>query len=177
MKIYSILLYSCVSLTLASFFVPEFLDYGMNILFLNWGEYHLFVLQLLLYSFLHGGITHLLMNGVMLWFFGKDLERKIGSTWFLLFFVFTTIINACALLYWNPYVTTIGISWFTLALLGFYTAFFYRVRDPSRKWGAMILLLNTAIGFTIPQISMVGHAVGGVCGICFFFIYLYGRKR
>jgi len=91
MGIYRILLFACILLTLASFFTPQFHDFGMNGYFLMRGEYHLFLLQLILYSFLHGGVMHLLMNSIMLWFFGKDLEEKIGSIWFLMFFIFTTL--------------------------------------------------------------------------------------
>jgi|GEM_PF-5853818 len=40
----------------------------------------------------------------------------------------------------------------------------------------MILGFNIAIGFTHPQISIVGHAAGAVCGVGFFFVYVYGKK-
>jgi len=176
MGIYRILLFACISLTCASFFAPQLREFGMHIYFLNQGQYHLFALQMILYSFLHGGLIHLFMNSIMLWFFGKDLEERIGSWWFLVFFFFTTLVNAVALLYFNPYVMTIGISGFTLALLGFYTAFFYRVKDPSWKWWALILCFNITIGFTHPQISIVGHAAGAVCGVLFFCAYVYRRR-
>src|SRR5689334_6393098 len=44
--------------------------------------------RLLTMALLHGGILHILMNGLALWQIGPDLERMIGRVWmFVLFFL------------------------------------------------------------------------------------------
>lgn len=43
--------------------------------------------QLLSYSFLHGGVMHLLLNMYALWLFGARMERVWGSKAFLLYYV------------------------------------------------------------------------------------------
>jgi membrane associated rhomboid family serine protease len=49
--------------------------------------------QLVTYSFLHGGLTHLLFNMLALYMFGSDIERVFGSRWFLVYY-FVCVVNA-----------------------------------------------------------------------------------
>lgn len=46
--------------------------------------------------FAHGGIGHLLINGMVLFFFGPALERRVGSRTFLWFFLITGIVAGVA---------------------------------------------------------------------------------
>lgn len=48
-----------------------------------------FLWQLLSYMFVHDGISHILFNMLGLLFFGTQLERRIGSSEFLLFYLLT----------------------------------------------------------------------------------------
>ncbi len=71
--------------------------------------------QLLTYSFLHGGMTHLLFNMLGLYMFGQDVERLFGSRFFL-FYYFAAVL-AAALLHLamtaamgGPPVPTVGAS-------------------------------------------------------------------
>lgn len=47
--------------------------------------------QLATYMFLHGGLWHLLINMLVLWMFGSDLERDWGQRRFLTFYLLTGI--------------------------------------------------------------------------------------
>ncbi len=49
-------------------------------------RYRLWIWQLFTYMFLHGGIWHLLINMLMLWMFGMDLERDWGVRRFLRYY-------------------------------------------------------------------------------------------
>lgn len=51
--------------------------------------YHLFLWQLVTYAFLHGGVGHLVINLLVLWFFGMRLEEHWGTERFLKFVIFT----------------------------------------------------------------------------------------
>jgi membrane associated rhomboid family serine protease len=71
--------------------------------------------QLVTYSFLHGGMTHLLFNMLGLYMFGPDIERLFGSRFFL-FYYFAAVL-AAALLHLaitmgmgGPEVPTVGAS-------------------------------------------------------------------
>ncbi len=71
--------------------------------------------QLVTYSFLHGGMTHLLFNMLGLYMFGPDIERLFGSRFFL--FYYLAAVLAAALLHLGitmgmggPEVPTVGAS-------------------------------------------------------------------
>jgi len=56
----------------------------------------LFVWQPLTYMFLHDGVFHILLNMLMLWMFGTDLERMWGTRFFLRYYLVTGIGAAVA---------------------------------------------------------------------------------
>ncbi len=61
-------------------------------------RYRGFFWQLFTYMFLHGGIWHLVINMLMLWMFGADLERDWGTRRFLrYYFVCGVGAGLCAL--------------------------------------------------------------------------------
>lgn len=71
--------------------------------------------QLVTYSFLHGGMTHLLFNMLGLYMFGPDIERLFGSRFFLFYYLGAVL--AAALLHLaitapigGPPVPTVGAS-------------------------------------------------------------------
>ncbi len=49
---------------------------------------HFYIWQLVTYSFLHGGIGHILFNMLALWMFGTEFERLWGTRRFLRFYFF-----------------------------------------------------------------------------------------
>jgi membrane associated rhomboid family serine protease len=48
-----------------------------------WGLKHGYVWQLLSFQFMHAGPLHLIMNGVTLWMFGREVEEVLGKARFL----------------------------------------------------------------------------------------------
>lgn len=81
------------------------------------------VWQLGTYMFLHGGVLHLLLNMLMLWMFGMDLERDWGTRRFLRYYFLCGVgagicVVAVALLRSSEmYVRTIGASGAIFGLL------------------------------------------------------------
>jgi membrane associated rhomboid family serine protease len=57
---------------------------------------NLWVWQLVTYTFMHGGLFHILFNMLALWMFGTELERMWGTRYFLKFY-FVTGIGAAVL--------------------------------------------------------------------------------
>ncbi len=78
---------------------------------------HGFIWQVVTYSFLHGGLGHLLVNMLTLWMFGSQEEQDWGSRRFLEFYLFCVVGAALvtlgvAYLGWGmtPDTATVGAS-------------------------------------------------------------------
>jgi membrane associated rhomboid family serine protease len=78
---------------------------------------HGFIWQLVTYSFLHGGLWHVLMNMLTLWMFGSQEEQDWGSRRFLEYYLFCVVGAALvtigvAYLGWGmtPETATVGAS-------------------------------------------------------------------
>src|SRR3989442_15670129 len=76
-----------------------------------------FIWQLVTYSFLHAGLTHLLLNMLTLWMFGSQEEQDWGSRRFLEYYLFCVVGAALvtigvAYLGWGmtPETATVGAS-------------------------------------------------------------------
>jgi len=59
--------------------------------FLNFGAGVFWPHQLLTYQFLHGGFFHLFLNMFMLWMFGAEIERRMGSRSFFVFYLLSGV--------------------------------------------------------------------------------------
>jgi len=75
-------------------FIPSYLVPGIGVALDKWFAVYpatigmsLQVWRVLSYQFLHGGIGHILMNMLVLYFFGPMLERQWGSKKFLYFYL------------------------------------------------------------------------------------------
>lgn len=79
---------------------------------------HGFIWQLITYAFLHAGVWHVLINMLMLWMFGAQLEQDWGRGKFLEFYLFCVVgaaLTTIAVAYSpipgvNPGTPTIGAS-------------------------------------------------------------------
>lgn len=63
------------------------------------------------YMWIHGGPLHIFFNMFMLWQFGTPVEGRMGSRWFIAFYLFSGI--SAAGLHWmleNPAIPIIGAS-------------------------------------------------------------------
>jgi len=72
------------------------------------------------YSFLHGGVEHILFNGLWLMAFGAPVARRIGTPRFILFWIISSAISAFghAALDWSSITVLIGASGVVSALMG-----------------------------------------------------------
>ena len=75
--------------------------------------------QLVTYLFLHGGVFHWLFNMLVLWMFGRELEVRWGTAYFLRYFFVTGIGAALLVLLLSPHSSapTIGSSGAIFGLL------------------------------------------------------------
>jgi len=79
---------------------------------------------------LHGSLFHLLSNMWMLFIFGDNVEDRLGSTRYLLFYVLGGITAGAAQYYFNPteIIPAVGASGAIAAVMGAYLLFFPRSR-------------------------------------------------
>jgi membrane associated rhomboid family serine protease len=83
-------------------------------------------LPLLTCMFLHGGFLHIIGNMLFLWIFGVNVEDRLGSFPYLLFYMLCGIGSGVAqiLFSWGSRVPSIGASGAISGVLGAYLVFF-----------------------------------------------------
>ena len=125
------------------------------------GEYY----RLVTAMFLHYGIVHLAFNMYILWIFGRYLERDLGPSRFLALYLICGLGgNVATYLFAAPVSFSAGASGCIFGLFGAVVLINRKLsRDNS---GLYVLLgLNLAITFLVPNISITGHIGGLVTGL------------
>jgi membrane associated rhomboid family serine protease len=136
--------------------------------------------RLITATFLHGGILHLLFNMVALWWIGSIVEESLGTVRYLLvYFVSGLAGSAGALLLTDPTAVTVGASGSVYGILGALLILEF-LRTGSLAGPALTLIvLNLALTFTIPNISVGGHLgglAGGIVATLAVAQFRYGRR-
>lgn len=126
--------------------------------------------------FLHGGLLHLLFNGVALVEIGRAVERRIGTGRALTIFLLAGAWGFLASLLWQPEVISIGASGGIFGLLGAWAMLAIReigrthAIGRSRRQLSVVLavLLALGLGLLIPNVDHAAHlgglTVGLLCG-------------
>lgn len=169
LTISNILIAIAILFTGISYISRDILIFWMNSYFFAQWEYLYWLLQMFSSQFLHWGPLHLIMNAFFILYFGNVVERKIGQRNLIIFFVWTCIFLGLILTFFTK-VNTIGMSWFAMALLSFYTISLYKRWDPEYSGGVTAIVINVAIWFT-PGISFLWHAWGVVIWLIFYIIF------
>ena len=135
--------------------------------------------RLITSGFLHSGILHIGFNMYVLWFLGNLLEPSLGPFRFAGLYLASLLTGSFAVLLLQPNAATIGASGAIFGLMG--AAFvMQRARgvDPMQSGIGPIILINLALGFIIPNVSVAGH-VGGLLGgaLCGFLMDQSARLR
>jgi len=100
--------------------------------------------------FMHGGWLHILGNMWFLWIFGDNVERRLGSARYLLFYLAAGVIASIAQIWANPnsVVPNLGASGAIAGVLGAYIALF-----PGNR---VTILIFTFIPFAVPALFAIG---------------------
>ena len=128
-------------------------------------------------GFLHASLIHIGFNMYLLWILGGALERYAGAARFLAVYAAAVLWGSVGALLVSPDSHTIGASG---GVFGLMAALYLleRQRGVALLGGSvgMLLLLNLAITFAIPGISIGGH-LGGIAGgaAAGFILSGYGR--
>jgi len=118
--------------------------------------------------FLHGGMTHILMNMVSLYIIGRGMEMYFSAKSYLSIYLFSGLLGGLASLYMHPESVGIGASGAIFgvfgALAGFFIAHRKHIGEHTRvfmKEFAVIIAINLVIGFSLPEVDVSAH-VGGL---------------
>jgi rhomboid protease GluP len=124
--------------------------------------------RLLSAMFLHGGMTHLLMNMFSLYLVGRGAELYFDTKSYLSIYFFSGIIGGLVSLYMHPVSVGVGASGAIFGIFGALAGFFMAHRDmiashskAFMKDFSVIILINLVIGLAIPSIDVSAH-VGGL---------------
>lgn len=150
------------------------------------GTFHFW--QLITYSFLHGGLLHLVFNMLAIWMFGALLERRWGELRYLLTYLLSVVVAAMTQIAVSGYLMhasgpVIGASGGVFGLLLAFALYFPNrsitliflpmLQIPARTfvlgYGAIELFLgvtNTAAG--VAHFAHLGGLFGGWLGVQYF---------
>lgn len=120
--------------------------------------------QLVTYLFLHGGFFHIFFNLLLLWMFGRELEERWGTRFFLKFYAITGIGAGITsfLFSMGSHTVTIGASGAIMALL---VAF--AMHAPNRLvyvWFVFPIKIKYLVMFLIAVdlVAAMSHSADGV---------------
>jgi membrane associated rhomboid family serine protease len=130
-------------------------------------------------GFLHAGPIHLLFNMFALYVLGTMLEPTIGTLRFVFLYSASLLAGSFGALLMSPDDVTVGASG---AIFGIFAAAFVIARgrglDQIASEIGLLLVINLALTFSIPGISIGGH-LGGLAGggLCALVILAGDRGR
>jgi len=133
--------------------------------------------RLLTAMFLHGGMTHLLMNMFSLYLVGRGAEMYFDTKSYLSIYFFSGIIGGLVSLYMHPVSVGVGASGAIFGVFGALAGFFLAHRDKIASHSkafmkdfSIIIAINLVIGLTIPSIDVSAHIGGLVAGFIGGFV-------
>ena len=133
--------------------------------------------------FLHGGMTHILMNMFSLYLIGRGVEMYFDTRSYLIIYLFSGLLGGLASLYMHPNSVGIGASGAIFGVFGALAGFFLAHRDKIEahskafmKDFSIVLGINLVLGLSIPSIDVSAHIGGLIIGLIGGFIISKNSK-
>jgi membrane associated rhomboid family serine protease len=127
-------------------------------------EYHQWW-RIITSAFLHGGIAHIGLNMLSLFWLGRFIEAVLGSWRMLLIYMVSLIVSGLTIVFFSAWnVPTLGASGAIFGLFGALFAIGLKLGSRGNELvrsNIGILILNLIFSFTFPGISWQAH-VGGL---------------
>jgi membrane associated rhomboid family serine protease len=128
-------------------------------------------------GFLHVGPIHLLFNMVALWVIGRELEPVFGRVRFLAVYLVGLLGGSAAVfLFGRLHSEVAGASGAVFGLMGALAVVLARMRLSARP-AVTLIVLNLVLSFVVPNISILGHLGGLVCGAVASAVLVYAPAR
>ena len=132
-------------------------------------------------AFLHGGLLHIGVNMMSLWFLGRFIELALGSWRMFVVYMFSLVVSGLGVVYFSdPMVPTVGASGAIFGLFGALFAIGFKLGKPGMnlvRANIGILVLNLIITFTVPQISWQAHVAGLLAGFALTYALYFPPRR
>jgi len=133
--------------------------------------------------FLHGGMTHILLNMFSLYLIGRGVEMYFEKKAYISLYLFSGLLGGLASLYMHPDSVGVGASGAIFgvfgALAGFFLAHRDKIADHSKafmKDFGIVLGINLVLGLSIPSIDVSAHIGGLVVGLIGGFVIAKNPK-
>jgi rhomboid protease GluP len=121
--------------------------------------------------FLHGGMTHILMNMFSLYLIGRAAEMYFDTKSYISIYIFSGIVGGLVSLYVHPASVGVGASGAIFGVFGALAGFFLANKDKIAahskafmKDFGIIIGINLVIGFSIESVDVSAHMGGLVVG-------------
>jgi len=122
-------------------------------------------------GFLHGGLTHILMNSWVLFDLGAQVEEVYGTSRMIVFYFLSTVGGFYASTLWNPMVPSVGASAGIFGLIGAMIALGVRhrsalgdhIRALYTRWAIYGLIFGLLPFFRIDNAAHLGGLAAGFC--------------
>jgi membrane associated rhomboid family serine protease len=122
-------------------------------------------------TFLHGSIVHLGMNMLVLWLIGPPVEEYFGHARYLLLYLVGGLAGSAGALILSGGRPTVGASGAIFGIMGAALVLEWRKIWVFGGQALGLVVINLAITFAIPGISIGGHIGGliggGLCALAF----------
>lgn len=132
-------------------------------------------------AFLHGGLVHIGVNMLSLWFLGRFIEYALGPWRMLLVYAVSLVAAGLGVVYFSPpTAATVGASGAIFGLFGALFAIGLKLGRPGMdliKANLTILVINLVITFTVPSISWQAHVSGLVAGFLLTLVIFAPPRR
>lgn len=133
--------------------------------------------QVLTGGFAHVSILHIAFNMLALWMIGPQLELALGRTRFLALYFLSLLAGSAAVLWAAPeYGQTVGASG---AIYGLFAALVIVALKVGGDVQQLVVLIgvNVAITFAVPNISWQGHLGGFLGGAAIAGVLVYAPRQ
>jgi membrane associated rhomboid family serine protease len=122
-------------------------------------------------TFLHGSLIHLGMNMLVLWLIGPPVEEYFGHARYLLLYLVSGLAGSAGALILSGGSPTVGASGAIFGLMGAALILEWRRIFVFGGQALGLVVVNLALTFAIPGISVGGHIGGliggGLCALAF----------
>jgi membrane associated rhomboid family serine protease len=119
--------------------------------------------RLITSAFLHGSVLHIIFNMLALWWLGAPVETVLGRVRFIGLYLVSGLAGAAGALIDNPTAVTVGASGAIFGLLGAGMILEWQATGSLAGNYLTLIVINLAISFAVPNISVGGH-IGGLVG-------------
>jgi len=122
--------------------------------------------------FLHGGIEHIAMNMLSLWFIGRVMELSFSKVSYLSIYFISGLVGGLFSIYMHYYPVGIGASGAIFGIFGALAGMVIANRKVMEEQFksfmtefGIILLLNLVIGISVESVDLSAHIAGLVVGM------------